>query len=379
LKQDCLRVTPGQTLNFLQKLGLQINANLHSKRDVIFAIDLTESVGLNDEGRIRLSQIIKDSLRSGDSVYIVPFATTVDPFAKKLNNLGALFIVDYQGKEEDIQKILAKVPFNAQQTLRQTDIQNAELFVYRGLGQINQCRLVENQAVRSQSIVWLTDAPLFTQVGIDSNLWKETPADSPFRQANSSPSQERQGWLKALPFQTRSQKIPTDGNKTYELSVVDLSPTVQEFCTPAPGGKETCLVNAYLLQQLWLPSLFLTVVLLSSGWGLKYFFSLRKKWTLRIDFPTELDRQTKKMFLANNQRIAIGDEALGTIYCPGDEIRGYLIRKGNKIYLQGKNTLPIYYQNKQAIELQEITKNILTINCPDSLNRDFEIKIKIDR
>jgi hypothetical protein len=43
-------------------------ARLHGGHDVVLAIDLTESVGLNDEGRIRLRQIVEDSLRPGDPV-----------------------------------------------------------------------------------------------------------------------------------------------------------------------------------------------------------------------------------------------------------------------------------------------------------------------
>ncbi len=66
-------VIPGQPLSSQQKLGLELVTRLHSGRDVVLAIDLTESVGINDEGRIRLRQIIEDSLKPGDSVYVVPF------------------------------------------------------------------------------------------------------------------------------------------------------------------------------------------------------------------------------------------------------------------------------------------------------------------
>ncbi len=42
--------------------------------------------------------------------------------------------------------------------------------------------------------------------------------------------------------------------------MVDTAPTAQEFCTPAPGGQETCLINPYLLSQLWLPALVITLM-----------------------------------------------------------------------------------------------------------------------
>lgn len=70
-------VTPGQSLTPLQKIGLETVSCLHQGRDVVLAIDLTESVGLNDEGRIRLRQIVEDSIKPGDSVYVVPFAKDV--------------------------------------------------------------------------------------------------------------------------------------------------------------------------------------------------------------------------------------------------------------------------------------------------------------
>ena len=51
-------VAPGQPLTPQQKTGLELVAHLpwHGGRDVVVAIDVTESVGLNDEGRIRLRQ-----------------------------------------------------------------------------------------------------------------------------------------------------------------------------------------------------------------------------------------------------------------------------------------------------------------------------------
>ena len=177
--------------------------------------------------------------------------------------------------------LLQALPLNSSRKLQNTDIQQAESTIYKGLAQLNQCRLTGHLGVKSQSVVWLTDAPLLTKAGIPSAVWVETPGDSPFRVQNSAASQERQEWLKALPIQMRSQKI---GN--YNLSVADLAPTVQEFCTPAPGGRETCLVNGYLIQQLWLPGLVLSLGFLGftggGFWLFNYWRSLQQAWKLTV-------------------------------------------------------------------------------------------------
>jgi hypothetical protein len=80
---DCLTVSPGEPLTDWQKLGLDLVARWQG-RDVILAIDLTGSVNFNDEGRTRLGQIIRDSLKNNDSVYLVPFADNVQPIAEPI-------------------------------------------------------------------------------------------------------------------------------------------------------------------------------------------------------------------------------------------------------------------------------------------------------
>ncbi len=370
-------VVPGQPLDFWQKAGLKLDATLHGGRDVVLAIDLTESVGLNDEGRIRLRQIIKDTLRSGDRVYIVPFANQVNPLSPKLDTLSSLFAVEYRGRSEDIEKILQTLPLQSSTILRQTDIQNAELFVYRGLAQINQCRLAENKAVKPQSIVWLTDAPLFTEAGINSDRWKETPANSPFRLKDSSESKERQGWLQALPYKARTQEIRTENNKPYQLTVVDLQATVQEFCTPAPGGKETCLVTPYLLKQLWLPLVLLTLIILGGAFWVKYLIRIDKKWKLKITFESDFSREEQICYLKNREKISIGDDSMNSINCPGSEVRAYLKREGNKLYLQPTNIESIFYKSVEVSRQQEIKTSSFRVNCPDKENKDFEILIQI--
>ncbi len=213
-------VTPGQNLNPSQKIGLELVSRLDRGRDVVLAIDLTESVGLNDEGRIRLRQIVEDSLKPGDSVYVVPFARDValGEVIPGVNPLGIPIQLTSKSKE-NIDKVLEKIPFVSDPNRYGADIQRAELSIYQGIAQINQNRLRQNQSIKPQSIVWVTDAPLLTQPGITSQVWVETPADSPFRIANSSESQRRQAWIKGLPISKRSQSITTKDNKEYKLTV----------------------------------------------------------------------------------------------------------------------------------------------------------------
>ncbi|PSB54734.1 hypothetical protein C7B77_17265, partial [Chamaesiphon polymorphus CCALA 037] len=250
-----------QPLTDWQKMGLKLTSSQQG-RDVVLAIDLTGSVRLNDEGRLRLKQIIQDSLRPGDAVYVAPFASIVNPLQPQVDCLSADAAIPFSGKPADIERILQKLPLQSSDALQNTDIQIAEATIYKGLAQLNQCRLTANKPVRTQSVVWITDAPLLSNPGIASSVWVETPAGSPFREQNSAQSQERQAWIDALPLKLRSQNI---GN--YNLSVVDIAPTVQEFCTPAPGGQETCLINGYLFQQLWLPVLLSSVGILTALGG----------------------------------------------------------------------------------------------------------------
>ncbi len=89
MTNSCPQVTVGQTLtnNQLQKLGWI--SHLSKGRDVVLAIDMTESVGLNNEGRILLRQIVSESLQPGDVVYIVPFADVVNPLNPNINPITA--------------------------------------------------------------------------------------------------------------------------------------------------------------------------------------------------------------------------------------------------------------------------------------------------
>lgn len=201
-------IPPGQPLSSTQKIGLNLVSVFGNGRDVVLAIDMTESVGLNDEGRIRLRQIVEDSLKPGDSVYVVPFARDVvlGEGISGVNQLGTP--INFSSKSKaDIDKVLNKIPFVSDPNRYGTDIQKAELIIYQGIAQVNQDRLQKQQPIKPQSVVWISDAPLFTQPGITSQVWVETPADSPFRSAKSPESQQRQAWIKALPLQARSRSI----------------------------------------------------------------------------------------------------------------------------------------------------------------------------
>lgn len=376
-------IAPGQPFTATQKLGLNLVSVVGGGRDIVLAIDMTESVGLNDEGRIRLRQIVEDSLTPGDLVYVVPFAKDValDEVKSGVNQLRTPINFSSRSKA-NIDKVLAKIPFVSDPNRYGTDIQRAELFIYQGLAQINQERLQQKQPIKAQSVVWISDAPLFTKPGITSQVWIETPADSPFRIAQSPESQLRQAWLSALPLQARSRSITTQDNKQYKLTVVDIAPTVQEFCTPAPDRKEVCLVNSYLLQQLWLPTLILLTVLFGVLGTVGKFYRLHKKWELIIDFEATTTPEDQRCWLPNKKRIAIGEydpSCVDSIDCPGVEIRAYLERKGENLYLTPTNSAPIYYQGKEITSRTLISSSRFRLNCPDPRKGDYEIIIQLKK
>ena len=376
MTNNCTAIAPGKSVKSWQQLGLNLANRIYGGRDVVIAIDLTESVGLNAEGRLRLTQIIEDSLQSGDTVYIVPFASDINPLQPDVDPLTPQRGIKFKGKPADIEQILDVLPFESEVNLSNTDIQNAELFTYKGLAQLNQCRLNDNTALKPQSVVWLTDAPLLTNPGINSATWVETPANSPFRLADSAASKERQSWLQALPITERSKTITTDDNRIYQLSVVDLAPTVQEFCTPAPGGKETCLVTPYVGKLLLFPILIGIILLGIGGFWLRYLISLNKRWKLKIKFESDEHKEEQVCYLKHKQKIAIGDDGLNAIYCPGDEVRGYLQRKGNSFYLMPLKSQPIFYREQEVKQTIAIERNSFRLNCPYQ-DRNFDLAIKL--
>ncbi len=369
---ECLTVSPGEPLTDWQKLGLDFVARWQG-RDVILAIDLTGSVNFNDEGRTRLGQIIRDSLKNNDSVYLVPFADNVQPIAEPI----------LIRSQEDIDAVLKAIPWQSSQSAKNTDIQRAEWHVYPRLARLNQCRLTANQAIKPQSVVWITDAPLSTAAGITSQQWIETPKNSPFRLANSPESLQRQNWLNSLPINLRTQEITaTNGNK-YKLSVVDIAPTAQEFCTPAPGGQETCLINSYLLSQLWLPALVITLMgiggIVASILGIRHWLLLNTAWTIEVSSNDDED-ETQKYILKTSGKINIGGDEYhkNTIPCPGEEIRCYLERRGNQLYLKPSQQAEIFYRGSQLTQEVKIDKNYLTLTYHHN-HQDFDLQIQISK
>ena len=360
-------VTPSsQSLHPLQEFALALTA-WGEGRDVVFAVDVTRSVRLNDQGRLRIEQIIRDSLQRGDTAYIVPFASQV-----RLKES-----IEITNKDE-IQTVFDQLPLQTDLEARNTDIQNAELFVYQFLAQQNHCRLIENEGIREQAVVWLTDAPLATETGKD---WIETPADSPFLQANSNQSQLRKQWLEVLPIDARSRNIPTENNEQYQLTIVDIKPTVQEFCTPAPSGQETCFVNRYLLQQLWLPSTGISLIIILGLVFLRLWKTWQKPWNLTIEIEDKEDEDSLVKTLKSNQRLAIGDydgSAVDYLECPGEEVRGYLERKRNQLYLIPTLEAPIFYKDQEVRERIKLKGNRIRLNCPENHRKDFEFRIKIN-
>ncbi|MDB9318508.1 VWA domain-containing protein [Nodularia spumigena] len=374
------KIYPGQQITHTQQLGLNLVSKLSHGRDVILAIDLTESVGLNNEARIRLRQIVEDSIKPGDDIYIVPFANNVmlGEVTPSVNPLGNP-IKYTQKSQENIAQLLAKIPLTSDSKYDNTDIQRAELTIYQGIAQINHHRLQKKQAIKPQSVVWLTDAPLFTEPGITSNVWIETPADSSLRIADSPDSQERQAWVNILPLHKRSLSITNQENKPYTLTIVDIAPTVQEFCTPAPGNQETCLVNPYLRQQLWIPSLILLLILASLLGVAFKLHRLRHKWELHI-YVEEHEEQICR--LKNNQRIAIGEDDTNCtdfIDCPGSEVRAYLERQGENLFLVPNESQNIHYNRRKITSRTLISTSEIRLNFPDTHQGDYEISIKIKK
>ena len=352
---NCSQVTIGETLTDWQIRGLEL-VSWFRGRDVVFAIDLTESVSLDDEGRLRLRQIIDDSLNAGDTVYIVPFSSEVNSNDDS-NPFTPSAAIQVRNRQESIEEILNRIPLQADLNESNTDIQKAEHFIYPSLAQINQNRLCEKEAIKHQSVVWLTDAPLKTSPGITSDVWVETPFNSPYRDATTPESINRQSWLDNLPLSSNSRNI---GN--YQLTVVDIQPVAQEFCTPAPGGKQTCLVNPYLFNQLWLPFsillLFLVGFMGAGLYGVKTYLDLKKVWRLEITLDND-EYNSQVIYLKNNQTRSIGED----IQCAGGEVRGYLKRKGTKLIIQSQpHSLPLEYRHKEITEKNSGTHQTKSVN-----------------
>ena len=104
MTNNCKAIALGKLVKPWRQFGLNLASRIYGGRDVVIAIDLTESVGLNAEGRLRLTQIIEDSLQSGDTVYVVPFASEVNPLQPDVDPLTALRGIKFRGKPQDIEQ-----------------------------------------------------------------------------------------------------------------------------------------------------------------------------------------------------------------------------------------------------------------------------------
>ena len=88
-------------------------------------------------------------------------------------------------------------------------------------------------------------------------------------------------------------------------------------------------------------------------------------------------------YLGNNQRIAIGEyepSCADSIDTPGPEVRGYLVRKGEKLYLEPTGEAAILLNGKEISQRTLITNTgRIRLNCPDSKKGEYEILIQVKK
>jgi len=355
-----------EKLSSTQKLGLEIVSKFtpNQGREIFLAVDRTQSVRIEEEGRIRITQLIRDALQVGDRVYIVYFATDVDD-----ESLTREPIVIRSN--DDRAKLLSTLNFEADPKLRNTDIQNAEGKIYRRLAELNQERMIAKQPIYKQSVIWMTDAPLFSKSPATEQDWIETPANSPFRNANSEQSRDRNAWLQNLDLLNKPERSHQIKDN-YKLTVVDIAPTVQEVCTYAPNGQSNCLVTPYLVNQLWLPALIFGVGSLAVLIGLilsgLHIYPSRKEWKISIN------DDLKNVRMKN--RYNLGEYPFD---CGDSEIRGCLVRRGKDLWLEPNkgNGLQICLDQQEITIREKILKDYftLTLNCENTNSKEFLVKI----
>jgi hypothetical protein len=113
------------------------------------------------------------------------------------------------------------------------------------------------------------------------------------------------------------------------------------------------------------------------------FSQQQQKWQLAVDFTATAQDDDQVCYLGNNQRIAIGEydsTCADSIDTPGPEVRGYLLRKGGKLYLDPTGDAAIFLNGKEITQRTLIanTKRI-RLNCPDSRKREYEIIIQVKK
>ena len=351
-----------ENLTPLQKWGLERISSppLNQGREIVLAIDRTESVKIEEEGRTRITQIIRDALKVGDRIYIVDFATEanfpVEPIV--INSI------------DDKNKILNNLSFSPDITKHNTDIQNAEWTVYRRLAVLNQERLISNRPVYRQSVIWMTDAPLFTQSTTIAKDWEETPFNSVFRDINSAQSKDRNAWLESLPFLSKTERShQINGN--YKLTVVDIAPTVQEICTYAPSGQNSCLVTPYLTNQLGLPLAIcgLTSIIFLAGLIIGGFniYASKKQWKISIngyDYQQMLSKYE------------LGQDSFD---CGDSGTRGYLVRRGKSLWIEPiiNGDLKVLIDDVEIQQKKKLLENAFTVKLLKQDGKICEFAIKI--
>ena len=355
-----------EKLTLEQKQGLEIVSRFtpNQGREIVLAIDRTQSVKIEEEGRTRITQLIRDALQVGDRIYIVDFATDVND-----NDLSKEPVIIRS--KEDKTKLLSNLNFDADLTRKNTDIQNAELKIYRRLAELNQERLIVKHPIYRQSVIWMTDAPLFTKAPATEKEWIETPSNSPFRNVNSEQSQDRNAWLQSLYLLNKPERSHQIKDN-YKLTVVDIAPTVQEVCTYAPSGQSNCLVTPYLVNQLWLPALIFGVGSLAVLIGLilsgLHIYASRKEWKISIND----DHQNVRM----KNRYNLGEYPFD---CGDAEIRGCLARRGKELWIEPNkgNSLQIFLDQQEITIKEKILKDYftLTLNGENAVQKEFLIKI----
>jgi hypothetical protein len=135
------------------------------------------------------------------------------------------------------------------------------------------------------------------------------------------------------------------------------------------------------VKKLWLPGLISILIFIALIFAGLKVYRLQKKWELIVDFEVTAKPEDQKCSLPNNKRIAIGEydsTCIDSIDCPGEEVRAYLERKGEKLYLVPTNLAAIYYNEREITTRTLINKSKFRLNCPHR-KRDYEIIIKLKK
>jgi len=106
---------------------------------------------------------------------------------------------------------------------------------------------------------------------------------------------------------------------------------------------------------------------------------LHTAWTIKVPSNDD-DNETQKYILKTSERINIGGDEYhkNTIPCHGEEIRCYLERRGNQLYLKPTKQAEIFYRGNQLTQEVKIDKNYLTLTYHHN-HQDFDLQIQISK